>query len=88
VRERERRRRRRRRRRKARRCRAAETNGEKEETGKTEKRKNKQFLGIKKKILNVKKYYFNDIRKIKGIYCGVFLYRKKKMVWFPKFSLK
>jgi hypothetical protein len=58
VRERERRRRRRRRRRKARRCRAAETNGEKEETGKTEKRKNKQFLGIKKIYIKCKKILF------------------------------
>jgi len=61
---------------------------EKEERRKTEKReRTNSFLELKKYILKVKKYYFNDIGKIKRICCGVFLYRKKKVVWFPKFFL-
>jgi hypothetical protein len=74
--------------RRARRCRAAETNEEKEERRKTEKiERTNSFLEIKNIYIKSKKYYFNDIGKIKRICCGVFLYREKKVVWFPKFSL-
>jgi hypothetical protein len=61
--------------RKARRCKAAETNEEKEERRKTAR--TNSFLELKKNLLKVKKYYFNDIGKIKRICYMVFLYKKK-----------
>jgi hypothetical protein len=41
------------------------------------------FLELKKYIKSKKKKYFNDIRKIKRIYCGVFLYRERKSGLVP-----
>jgi hypothetical protein len=55
---------------------------ERRKTEKIELRDN-QFFGIKKKLLKVKKYYFNDIGKIKKIYCGVYLDREPKSSFVP-----
>jgi hypothetical protein len=44
------------------------------------RRERTHFFGIKKIYIKSKKYYFIDIRKIKGICCGMFFYRKKKVV--------
>jgi hypothetical protein len=48
------------------------------------KRKKKE----EKKVKNKRNIILIYGKKIKRSCCGVFLYRKKKVVWFPKFSLK
>jgi hypothetical protein len=54
------------------------------ERRKTEKRelRDDHFFGIKKNIKS-KKYYFNDIGKIKGIYCELYLDKELKSSFVP-----